>query len=429
MHFFKKLLGRYKIKADGYENKKFIAVEGKPKQRLSLAKNSKTPKEILYYLAEYDPDEKVRQAVAKNKSTPLHAAAILAIDKNVDVRLSLAERLVKLLPDLTTDTHSQLYAFAVQALGTLALDEVLKIRKSLTSTLKDHAYAPPAVAAQLARDLEREVSEPILRFCTALQDEDLINILASHPKAWAAEAVARRKVISAKVSKAVIETGNAVAGKLLLENKGANITTDVLEVVIQRAREFPEWHEPIATRHKLSEDMARQLAHYVDARIRKILEKQGEYDLQTTEVVTDTTRRRINLANELEGERQENDQGEADDLDQTMKRVYILFTDNKLTEDVILDHLALRDKDFLIAALACLTGVNISKINKVFSIKKPQMICAICWKAGLSMRFALRVQQEVANVPPKELLYPRGGTDYPLKEKDMQWQLEFLGIE
>ena len=352
----------------------------------------------------------------------MHASATLAIDGNADVRIELANRLVKLLPDLSMDTQSQLYAYAVQALGTLALDEVLKIRRGLASSLKDHAYAPPAVAAQLARDIEREVSEPILRFCVALKDEDLIDVLATHPASWAAEAVARRSSISARVSKAVIKTGNKKAGTLLLTNKGAEINEDVLQVIIERAKEFPEWHEPLAKNHKLPPDMARQLSRYVDTRVRKLLEKKGEYDLQTTEVVTDATKRRIALAEEMSETKNKR-------TDNVVIKVNQLLAEGKLNEEVIADYVALKDEEFLIAALACLTGAKRQDMAKIFKIQKPQMICSVCWKAGLSMRFALRLQQEIAHIQPKELIYPKGGTDYPLEPKEMQWQLEFLGIE
>ena len=145
-----KLLGVRNAPAD-YDSQKQLAVSGKTRDRLALARDINTHKEILFYLAEHDPDEKVRKAVAQNIATPMQANTKLATDASVDVRMALAGQLVKLLPDLSVDTHSQLYAFAVQALGTLALDEVLKIRSALTSTLKDHAYAPPSVAAQLAR--------------------------------------------------------------------------------------------------------------------------------------------------------------------------------------------------------------------------------------------------------------------------------------
>lgn len=418
MSFFEKLLPKKSLSSLNYEEQKKLAVEGKINQRLKLAENKKTNQEILFYLAENDPDDKVRRAVAQNISTPLHAAHQLAIDSSQDVRLALAGRLVKLLPDLSVDHQSKLYAYAVQALGTLALDEVLKIRKSLASSLKDYAYAPPSVVAQLARDIEREVAEPILRFCVALKDEDIIDILAEHPQSWAAEAVAKRSRISAKISKAVIDSGHTKAGQYLLENKGAEVNQELLYKIIERAKEFPEWHEPLVVNHRLSEDMVKELARYVDVRVRKILHERGEYDLMTTEVVTDATRRRINL--------EERNKSSSEEMMQQVKNFY---KHGELTEELISDQLALRNNDFLTASLACLNGTNQETINKIFSIRKPAPICAICWQAGLSMRFAFKLQQEVAHIPPKELIYPKGGSDYPLEEKDMIWQLEFFGIE
>lgn len=430
MSWFEDLIGYDKNNPKRYDKEKVMAVSGTPKQRLSLAKRTRTNQEILFYLAQHDTDPKVRKAVAKNTSTPLHASGALAVDENEDVRLLLAGKLVKILPDISVDQQSQLYAYAVQALGTLALDEILKIRKSLASTLKDHAYAPPDVAAALARDLEREVSEPILRFCAALRDEDLVDILATHPAPWAAEAVASRRTLSALVSRAVIATGNEKAGALLLKNKGAEIDEGLLHDIIERAREFPEWHEPLATQHSLPPKMARQLSRYVDTRVRKLLTKNGHYDLQTTEIVTDATRRRIDLLDEMDGPKnKKSSKTRAKEKGSVVARVNIFLAEGKLTEETISDHLALKDHEFVIAALACLVSTKRANIDKVFSIRKPQMICSICWRAGLSMRLALRLQQEVAHVQAKDLIYPKGGTDYPLDVKDMQWQLDFLGIE
>lgn len=416
MNVLDKLLGRIII-PDDYELQKQIAVSGSDKNRLALAKNPQTKKEILFYLAENDTNPKVRQAVAENAATPLHANATLSIDENIDVRMALAARLMNLLPDLSLDTQSQLYAYTVQALGTLALDEVLKVRKSLTSTLKDKAYTPPAVAAQLARDIEREVAEPILRFCVALEDEVILDILSDHPKAWAAEAVAQRKKISAKVSKAVIKTGHPKAGVLLLENPDMVMNPDILKEIITRAKEFPEWHEPLLTKHKLPKDAKRHLARYVDTRIRKILDAQEDFDLQTTEIVTDTTRRRIQMD-------ENNNKDEPAAI-----RVNRYLSQGRLNEETLSDYLALRDREFFFAALATLTGATPQNIENAFSIRKPKVVCAICWRAGLSMRFALRLQQEVANVPTRALIYPKNGTEYPLEEKDMRWQLEFLDIK
>lgn len=416
--FFKKSKFKAKQKRDPkrYEEEKTIAETGDEKKRLSLAKNSKTHQEILYYLAEKDPSPEVRLAVAKNASTPLHISTLLAEDTNVDVRMALAGRLVDLLPEISSEKHSQFYAFVVQALGTLALDEVLKIRKALSSALKDHAHAPPKVASQLARDIEREVAEPILRFCAALSDEDLMEIIRQHEDGWQVEAIAERPKVSERVSNAVIETGNAKAGMALLKNEGANITALLLETIIERAREFPEWHEPAACRKALSPDMAKKLAEFVDERVRNILTTRDDFDDETSEEITQIVRRRIAFA-----------EGTTDET--AMERAGRLAAKGELTEEIITDALGMRDHDFVKAAIASLTRADVSNINKVFDMKAPKPICAVCWKAGLSMRTAFKLQQEIGKVPSKELLYPKGGTDYPLSDDDMKFQLEFLGLE
>ena len=402
-----------------YEKQKEIAQNGTVKQRLTLAKSSRTNKEILFYLAQNDPVDRVRQCVAKNIMTPLHANEMIAGDANEDVRLALSGRLVKLLPDLSPDKQSQIYAYTVQALGTLALDEVLKIRKSLAVTLKDHAYAPPSVAAQLARDIEREVAEPILRFCVALEDEALVDIIASHPRPWAAQAIAQRSKISAMVSRAVIGSNNKKAGQYLIKNKGAEINEDVLHEIIIRAKDFPEWHEPLIENHKLPDNIARQLARYTDARIRKLLQEKGGFDFDETEIVTDATRRRIQLEDKIKKRSAKN----------LKKQIYDLERKGQLTEPLMVDHLALRDNDFIYEALAEKNNADTGKVRKIFKMKKAELICALCWKAGFTMRFAFRLQQDLAGISHKELIVPKDGSDYPLSEEDMLRHLEYLDIK
>ncbi len=400
-------------------DEKRIAETGSEKQRLALARNERASQEILYYLALHDQSEKVRKAVAGNPSTPLQASSLLAKDKSMDVRIIMAHRLVKILPTLDQERYSQLYAFAVQSLGMLALDEVLKIRKALTETLKDYAFTPPEVATALARDLEREVSEPILRFCMALSDDDLCDILMTHPANWAAEAIAGRAVVSARVSAAVIDTGNAVAGSILLNNTGAIITEDLLETIVARANEYPEWHKPLAVNKALSPLMAQKLAAYVDKSVRKILLERSDLDKRTINEVTEVIKRRM----EYEEQRKNNFAGS-----DPVKRAKKMFASGDLLEKVFEDAIAMHDKKFVFAGLALRANTSIANIEKVFDVKAPKSICAVCWKAGLSMRLAMRLQQTFGEVKSVNIIYPRHGTDYPLTEEELRWQLGVIGI-
>jgi len=395
-----------------------IAEHGSEAQRVALAKNERASQDVLLYMAQNDPSAKIRSAVARNPSTPMEAAPILAADRAEDVRLVLARRLMKILPALSEDKYSQLYAFAVQSLGELALDEVLKIRKALAETLKDHAHTPPSVALQLAKDLEREVSEPILRFCTALSDGALIDILQTHPAPWAAEAIARRKTLSGAVSEAVIGTGNRKAGKYLLENSGALITPALLENIIVRAREYPEWHRPLVTHAALTPLMAEKLAAYVDKSVRKVLMERSDLDAGTIDKISKIMKRRVRH------------QGEGEQIaDDPVERARKLFDSGNMTEEFLSDAIAMRDTRFVMATLALMVKTDIATIEKVFDVRAPKSICAICWKAGLSMRIALQLQQTFGNIPPASLIYPRGGTDYPLTKEEMELQLGVIGVD
>jgi uncharacterized protein (DUF2336 family) len=404
-----------KDKTAQYDVEKTIALSDSVKDRLKIAKNPKTHQEILFYMAQSDGDSEVRLAVAQNKTTPVQASHVLSKDKNDDVRIALAARLTKLLPDLSKDKQSQLYKFAAEALGNLALDEVLKVRIALSSALKECADTPPNIAGQLARDIEREVSEPILRFCIALSDEDLLDILKSHPASWAVQAIATRPVIASPVSQAVIDTGDVTAGRLLIENKGADISLETLKEIVELSKKYPEWQKPVAMKKNISASLLKELAGFVDLSVRNILLERTDFDVDTMADVSSIVQRRIDFMGQS-----------ADET--TEQRVIKFFKSGKLNDETMADALSMKDREFIVLGLACLVKTNPKNIEKIFAMRAAKPIVAVCWKAGLSMRFALRLQQEIAQIPHKELVYPRGGTDYPLSEADLKWQLEFLGL-
>ena len=404
-------------KKQRYAAERAVAEGEDEARRLTLAGSSRTHQEILYYLAEHDPDPKVRKAVAGNAITPYQAMPVLAGDIDSDVRMILAQRLVRLLPDLTKDKQSQLYAFTVQSLGTLALDEVMKIRLALSSSLKDKAYAPHAVVSKLARDIEREVSEPVLRFCTALSDSELIEILNVHPAAWVVQAIAARDNVSASVARAVIDTDDMPAGVILLSNEGADITRELLEEIVEKSRNYPEWQKPIATRKHLPPEIGRALAAYAESSIREILLDRTDFDASVIEEISELFRRRLKFA------------GPEGENSTPQQRVQKLEREGDLTEETISDAIAMRDRDLVCAAVARLAKTNSTTVEKVFALKAPKPVVAICWHAGLSMRLAFQMQQDIAHIQPRDLIYPRDGTDYPLTDDEMIWQLEFVGVK
>jgi uncharacterized protein (DUF2336 family) len=386
------------------------------KDRIALAKSGKTHPEILYYLAEHDGDPKVRKAVAKNALLPLQAATVLARDPDQDVRLILASRLCQLLPQVTETEHAQLFSYLTQALGTLALDEVLKVRVALSSALKDAANAPPQVVGQLARDIERSVSEPILRSCIALTDADILEILASHPAPWVPQAIASRKTVSASVSQAVIEIADEAAGRTLISNKGSYLTPSVLQAIVDRAKSFPSWHKPLVLRNTLPSSIALELASFIDMSVRDLLLAREDFDVETIDEIASVVQRRLAFMDAT------------DDKPDAKSKFKALLVKDALHEAALMDSLAVREKDLAKLILSHLADTTLEQVEKIFAMRAPKAIIALCWKADLSMRTALAVQRDLAGLPPQDVLLPRGGTDYPLSKADLKWQIDFLGL-
>lgn len=379
-----------------------------------LAGDAATDPEILYYLAKSD-DAQVRRAVAINAATPVQASTMLANDRDIDVRFALAARLIELLPELSEDKYSQLYAYTVQALGVLAQDEVIKIRQALSSALKDFAKAPPTVVARLARDVERIISEPILRFCVALADDDLLDILSQHPEPWMISAIAGRPVVSDDVSGAVVRTGDTAATGLLISNKGASLSADTLQTIIDKARTYPEWHQSVALRPELTVDLAQQLAGFVGEAVLTVLEKRSDFDAPTRHQVVDIVKRR--LAYQRGG-------GESG-----ADKVARYVRDGALTPEVIHDAAVWQDWDFFYAALSVRSGINPDILRKMMTSGAAKPLITACYCAQIPMRMCIEFQRIVGKLQPRNLVYAKGGTDYPLTAQDMTWQLEFFGIK
>jgi uncharacterized protein (DUF2336 family) len=299
----------------------------------------------------------------------------------------------------------------------LAWDEVLKIRVALASALKDQADAPPKIVGQLAKDIEREVSEPVLRYCMAISDEDLLEILKSHPASWAVQAIAARETVSENVSDAVIETQDEQGGLVLLQNNKASLGEKTLMAIVERAKDLPSWQKPLVRHKKLTAPLAKDLARFVDMSVRNLLLNRTDFDQATMEDISATVKRRLEFMQETEKSG-----------GQLVTYIDRLIKEKKLTDELILDALATRESDFVKLCLARLNQASLETIEKILDLRAPKPVIAIVWRAGFSMRTALQIQKDLAKVQPKDLIYPKGGFDYPLEEKDLNWQLEFLGL-
>ncbi len=401
-----------------YEIAKRLMMSEKPSDRLKAAASPDTPPEILYYMAG-DPDQDVRLAVANNPASPIHAAQLLAKDAHLEVRQANAAKIARLLPHLDEGAQSLLHQLTVDTIEIIVEDQITAVRAALSAALAEYAGTPPHVARKLAADVERLVAEPILRFCAALSDADLLEIIMRNPVTWRLVAIAGRANISNTISGALVNIDDADTTMTLLGNETAQIAVETFQTIMRQAENVQALRAALSLRKNLPETVADKIENFVERSVLNVLEKSEELDAATLVEVHESVSRRVKRVNEAK-------KGESQF--EFAKR---LLKEGKLNDTEIGDALAVDDHDFVTAAIAVLAKVPQPIVQKIFEAHSAKGIMAIAWRANLSPRFGLQLQRsKLGQIAPRQLLYPKdAGDSFPQTEAEMQWQLEFFGVE
>lgn len=431
----KGLIGRL-FGADGskgeisYEKAKELAAHDDEDVRVELAERGDVRPEILYFLAE-DASAKVRRAIAVNERTPHHADLILSKDADSTVRESLAEKIVRLAPDLSADDQDKVKRMAYDTLETLARDELTRVRVILAQSLKDVAGAPPQVIRRLAFDTELVVSGPILEHSPVLTDEDLIEIIENGSATGRLSFISKRAQVSARVSDQLAATGDVDAVALLLANPSAQIREETLDSIVDQAADVVSWHAPLVTRPQISSFAAKRLAGFVAANLIRILSIRQNLDPDTLEAVRRAVAKRIEDGEEeLLGA----DDGpmlgaeEAEDTETPLEvataEIAKLKANGELNEATVKKMIGRDGAEHVIAALASLADIAAPAVQKTAQTQNIKGVVAICFKAGLSAKTAELVQSKLLNIADNEILRAEVG-NYAMSESDMEWQFEF----
>ncbi len=103
-----------------------------------------------------------------------------------------------------------------------------------------------------------------------------------------------------------------------------------------------------------------------------------------------------------------------------------MFEAGKLDDQVLVRALNGGDRDLVRHGLALRAELPLSLIDHVLAAHSAKGVTALAWKAGCAMRFASQLQLRLGGIAPNHVLNPRGGTDYPLSDEAMDWQLDFF---
>ncbi|MGE0254862.1 MAG: DUF2336 domain-containing protein [Alphaproteobacteria bacterium] len=420
-------LSRGLVRGLDYETAKRMAQAKDGDVRRVLASRGDVQPEILYYLAS-DPDPEVRREVARNDMTPRQADLLLARDADAGVRQTVATKIAQVAPGLGPSPRSSHNRLTTEALEVLARDQVTMVRSILAEALKDVPNAPIGIVEQLARDRELVVCGPLLEYSPVLSDELLLDIIRTGPARGALSAISRRDGVAEVVADAIVDSGDGSAVAELLGNHSAQIREETLDRIIDAAPDMTAWHAPLVQRPSLPPAAARRIASFVARSLLDELQQRSDLDAGTLAAVAGIVERRL-------------DEGVRDPKVTQLHlvrpappvraasatvRVHDLADGGNLDEAVVTEALAAGDRAFVIAAMAYGAGVAEGVIEKAAALQNGKALVALAWKAGFTMALAVRLQTQLAGIPPSGVLAEVEGRDWPLSQDEMDWQIEFV---
>ncbi len=413
-----KLFSRGKPKEISYEQSKELANAKSSKVRAKLAANPSAKPEVLYYLTE-DKSAEVRRVVAKNENTPYQANNILARDEDEEVRSELARKICRLLPSVSGDEADQIREQTIETLELLAEDQLPSIRVILSEALKDSLAAPKHVILKLARDAEEIVASPVLEYSPLLSEVDLLEIIASGVATGSLPAIARRDNLTEEVSDAVAATLDIPAVSALLANKSARVREETLDQLISQAEGIESLHEPLVMRVDLSIRAMRRIAGFVASSLVEKLVQKNNLSPEIEKELKKAVRERIEESSDL-------NKADSKELEQKAEK---LWSAGRLDEESIQQAIVKKELEFIQMGLSLMSGIKPATVRAILNSRNAKVVTALCWKAKISMRLAIKIQREVAHVSSREIVNAKDGVEYPFSEKDMDWQLSFFSDE
>jgi len=403
-------------KRPDYDEAKRLASGGDARQRRELATHEDLEPELLYFLAS-DKDTGVRVEIAKNEGTPLQADVLLATDLDAEVRSELAYKIGRLVPTLTETENSRLTEMAIEVLTVLANDELPEVRAIISNEIKSLTNVPKKVIKNLAQDVESIVSAPILEYSPLLNEQELVQIIASGIQGGALIAVAKRHGISDVVSGAVAKTEDEQGVLQLLKNQTAKISEKTMAVIGMTAENTPMLHRPMIERSNLSLNTVKRIATFVSAALVEHLIERHNLDDDVAHNIRLSSRERI-----LKGDPDvATDNGKSPN-----DRARDLFEAGELTEKAVQKAIQARDITLIPPALALLGDLDPEIVKRILMGDSGKAVTALAWKCGLSMETAEMVQLRVANVPAKSVIRLPSDRDFPLSDEDMEWYLAYF---
>ncbi len=178
---------------------------------------------------------------------------------------------------------------AIDIFRLLLRDTATIVRKAIAQELKSNEYVPHDIIRALASD-SADIAIDVIEHSLVLTDDDLHELVKSthEVKKWLA--VSRRKTVSSKVSRALIETENNQVITSLLNNAGAEIDEPDIEDIVNQFRGEQTVMEALICRGGLTPAFSEKLFLAVSEQFKRQLTRRYRLSWSLAGKTTDTAR-------------------------------------------------------------------------------------------------------------------------------------------
>lgn len=296
--------------------------------------------------------------------------ARLMSDPSPENRASTAEKVAQQFGEgALSEAEGKL---AEEIFNIMVKDAEERVREALAKNLQSAPNLPHDLASKLASDTSDNVALPIIRYSEVLTDEDLLEIVRTHPGARQV-AVAERPAVSEAVSEAIVEHGTEDAVVSLVSNEGAKISDVALEKVVEKHGEIERVQKPLVHRDRLPVSVAEKLVSKISDELKTYLVANHDLPEQLAADLILQTRERATIGLVSDGASEED--------------LFVLVTQmrekGRLTPSIILRALCVGDMPFFETAISILADVPIANARVLIHDEGDLGLRSLYDKAGL----------------------------------------------
>ncbi len=348
------------------------------------------------------------------------------------MRAELASKIGRLVPELDAKENARLAEMVIEILEILARDEMPRVRALIAEELKNADNVPKSLILQLAGDLEDIVAAPILEYSPLLNQADLLELLARGMRTRKVVALAKRRNIEEALADALVGKNDLHAIGALVANKSAKISVKAFDVIAEKAEMNKDWHNAMVYRDDLPLRTILRIATFVSAALMEALISRNQDSKEHVEGLRKAVRDRIERG-DVPGLKEilpaavavpEPEAPAKPEGDPIAQRVKKDREAGLLTEANLARALEKNEHEYVKAALIEMSDLPSKTVNQMMGTRTAKAMLAIAWKAGLSIKMAVRLQLELARVNRNDVM--RAGDDggYPMSEADLDWYVE-----